>query len=141
LTGARNAGMADGLQVGAQMREELEARFSELQEYVKQLEHQVSSEGDRRVTQITDSAGKKLDPEEGADMLRAESLLQWQQLMQHVLTLENRLRNAEEWHDAEIAAVRNIGRREECIQGHKEVYLDISVKSAHQVTTPSNEMT
>ena len=93
LTGARNTGMADGLQTGARMQEELEMKLLESQEYIEKLEQWASGEGDHQVTEIANSwtAGRKSGLEEGADMAKAELLPQLEQLKQQVSGLENTL--------------------------------------------------
>ncbi|KIM74846.1 hypothetical protein PILCRDRAFT_92435 [Piloderma croceum F 1598] len=95
LTGARNAGVANGLQ-----------------DYIKSLEQQASSEGDCQVTEITNfwAAGKKSGLE-GADTVKAELLPQLEQLKQQVSGLENTLHNEEEQHNMEVVVMRRDVRR------------------------------
>jgi hypothetical protein len=101
------------------MREELEVKLLESQEYIEKLEQRASGEGDRQVTEITNSwiAGRKSGLEEGADTAKVELLPQLEQLKQQVSGLENTLRNEEEQHDTEVAVMR----REAYFHGREEI--------------------
>jgi hypothetical protein len=139
LTGARNAGMADGLREGVRMREELEAQLLESREYIERLEQRVSGEGNHQVAGIADSwaVGRKSGLEDRADAAKAELLPQLEQLTRHVSTLENRLRDEEERHDAEVAVVR----RDADVHGAEEIGPYISAKQTNEGTATSCEMT
>jgi hypothetical protein len=135
LTGARNTGMADGLREGARLREELEVKLLESQEYIEKLEQRASGEGDRQVTEIVNSwtAGRKSGLEEGADTAKAELLPQLEQLKQQVSGLENTLRNEEEQHDTEVAVMR----REVYVHGGEKIGPYISAKPTNEGTATS----
>jgi hypothetical protein len=117
LTGARNTGMADGLREGVRMREDLEAQLSELREYIERLE-------------------KRERAKDGADTAKAELLPRLEQLTQHVSTLENRLRDEEERHEAEVTVVR----KEANVHRHKEIGQRILAKPTNEGTATSREV-
>jgi hypothetical protein len=117
LTGARNTGLAEGLQAGAQIQEELEVKLLKLEEHIKQLEQQVSSECQREATEAADSwvVRGKSGLEKGADTGRAELLLDLKQSKRHISMLKNWLCDEEERHEAEVTVARkeaNVHRHE-----------------------------
>jgi flagellar biosynthesis/type III secretory pathway protein FliH len=130
LTGARNAGMTDGLQEGARMRKELEVKLLEAREYIEKMEQRECSESNRHVAEIANSwaAGRRSGLEEGADAGKAELLPQLERLQAHVSKLENALRNEEELHDAEVAVVR----KKAYVLGHEEIAPHVSAKPADE---------
>jgi hypothetical protein len=137
LTGARNAGMTDGLQEGARMREELEVKLLEAQEYIEKLEQRECSESNHHIAEIANSwAAGRRSGLEGADAGKAELLPQLERLQAHVSRLENALRNEEERHDAEVAVMR----RGADVYG-REIVPHISAKPTDEGMTTSCEAT